>query len=66
MTSLSYTQSEWSNHQHVLNYLEVADVIPHRIEGEAILIDHIYKCQKILDIGTGNGRAELNYKGEST
>ena len=51
------SKTEWSNHQHVLNNLEVADVIPHRSEGEAILIDHIsINAKKILDMWTGNGR----------
>lgn len=48
---------EWSNHQHVSNYLEAANIIPHRTEGEAVLIDHIpTNAKKILDIGSGDGR----------
>jgi len=51
------SKTEWSNHQHVLNYLEAADVIPHRSEGETVLIDSIpINAKRILDIGTGDGR----------
>ncbi len=51
------SKQEWSDSQHVLNYLKVADTIPHRAEGESILIDNIPKdAKRILDIGTGNGR----------
>jgi tRNA (cmo5U34)-methyltransferase len=33
----------------------VADAIPHRSEGEAVLIDHIpANAKKILDTGTGD------------
>lgn len=51
------SKKEWSDHKHVLNYLEAADAIPHRSECEAVLIDHIpTNAKKILDIGTGDGR----------
>ena len=51
------SKQEWSDSQHVLNYLKVADTIPHRAEGESILIDNIPKdAKRILDIGTGDGR----------
>ncbi len=51
------SKQEWSDSQHVLNYLKVADTIPHREEGESILIDTIPKdAKRILDIGTGDGR----------
>ena len=51
------SKQEWSDSQHVLNYLKVADTIPHRTEGESILIGNIPKdAKRILDIGTGDGR----------
>ncbi len=51
------SKKEWFDSQHVLNYLKVADTIPHRKEGESVLIDAIPKdAKRILDIGTGDGR----------
>jgi tRNA (cmo5U34)-methyltransferase len=47
----------WSTTEHALGYLAKADSIPHRTEGEAVLLDHIPKtAQQILDLGTGDGR----------
>lgn len=47
----------WSTTEHALGYLAKADSIPHRTEGEAILLDYIPKtAQRILDLGTGDGR----------
>jgi tRNA (cmo5U34)-methyltransferase len=54
---LSQSAKEWSNAQHALAYLNVADNLLHRSEGEAVLIDHIPKeANRILDLGTGDGR----------
>ncbi len=48
---------EWSATQHALAYLNVADSLPHRKEGEAVLLDHVTKdVTRILDLGTGDGR----------
>jgi hypothetical protein len=33
----SSSKKEWSDSQHVLNYLNAADNIPHRKEGESVL-----------------------------
>lgn len=47
----------WSSTDHALNYLAKADTIPHRTEGESVLLDHIPQTTKrILDLGTGDGR----------
>ena len=50
---MSRSAKEWSNAQNALAYLNVADNLPHRTEGEAVLIDHIPKeANRILDLGT--------------
>ncbi len=50
-------QNEWQSVDHVLAYLARADRLPHRIEGEKILLNQIPKnIHRILDLGTGNGR----------
>lgn len=47
----------WSTTEHALGYLAKADSIPHRTEGEAVLLDYIPTTTKrILDLGTGDGR----------
>jgi tRNA (cmo5U34)-methyltransferase len=47
----------WSTTEHALGYLAKADSIPHRTEGEAVLLDYIPQtANRILDLGTGDGR----------
>lgn len=47
----------WTSAQHAREYLERADLISHRAEGEAALLEFISpKVQRILDLGTGDGR----------
>ncbi len=47
----------WSTTEHALGYLAKADRIPHRTEGEAVLLDYIpTTAKRILDLGTGDGR----------
>jgi tRNA (cmo5U34)-methyltransferase len=47
----------WSGVQHSLDYLQRADTIPHRREGEAALLEFLpAKVERFLDIGSGGGR----------
>jgi len=49
--------NEYSKVEHALRYLARADSIPHRTEGEATLLDFIpQNVQRILDLGSGDGR----------
>lgn len=47
----------WSSAEHALEYLGRADSIPHRVEGEATLLEFLPAgARRILDIGSGGGR----------
>ena len=47
----------WSSAEHALDYLRRADSIPHRVEGEATLLEFIPgSARRILDLGSGAGR----------
>jgi len=49
--------SEWTTIEHALGYLSRASALPHRTEGEAVLLDHVpTSARRILDLGTGDGR----------
>jgi len=47
----------WTSNEHVRDYLERADSISHRGQGEAALLEFIPPItRRILDLGTGDGR----------
>jgi SAM-dependent methyltransferase len=47
----------WAETNHAREYLERADLISHRGEGEAALLEFVPRgTKRILDLGTGDGR----------
>ena len=51
------TISDWSSPEHAISYLSRAGKIPHRTEGESVLLEELPADSKnILDIGAGNGK----------
>jgi tRNA (cmo5U34)-methyltransferase len=50
-------KSEWQTKKHAFKYLSRAHKLPHRTEGEKVLLEQIPKsAEHVLDLGTGDGR----------
>ena len=49
--------NKWREESHARQYLERAEDIKHRSEGEAVLLAHLpHDLRRVLDLGTGDGR----------
>jgi SAM-dependent methyltransferase len=55
--TMTTMNDEWTTPEHALTYLQRADRVPHRTEGEATLLEEVPKdAARILDLGSGDGR----------
>jgi len=51
------SKDEWSSEQHARAFLKKSNNMPHRLEGQEVLFDHISnEAIRVLDFRTGDGR----------
>ena len=49
-------QRRWDDPEHARDYLDHRQEVPHRAEGEAVLVDALGAVDRVLDLGAGDGR----------